>query len=110
MFWRSPCPFVPKRRKGQAQQEVTISKMEEIQLPLAACAVEPEFDLSTAPTTPDGSLTFSPVLQAMKLKDALDDSQPMSKSTRSNEVSDAALNSGGGQMKNVCCIGAGYVG
>lgn len=83
-------------------------KMEEIQLPLAAGAVEADFDLSTAPTTPDGSLTFSPVLQALELKDALDESRPKSKS--SNEVSDGTLNSEESQVKNVCCIGAGYVG
>lgn len=47
-------------------------------------------DASTAPTTPDGSLTFSPVLQATQLIDAFE--------------------LGPSVVRNICCIGAGYVG
>jgi hypothetical protein len=71
-------------------------------------------DISTAPTTPDGSLTFSPVLQALKLQDALEEASGRRYSQRSGSGSmDATLLSNGGGLygvKNICCIGAGYVG
>ena len=68
-------------------------------------------DISTAPTTPDGSLTFSPVLQALKLQDALEDAASGRGQQRTSGTSlDAAMRSSGGGVKNICCIGAGYVG
>ncbi|KAM0157921.1 hypothetical protein ACHAPG_004467 [Botrytis cinerea] len=60
---------------------------------------ESAHDTSTAPTTPDGSLTFSPMLQAL----SLDDGITFENSLR-NESSTPHL------VKNVCCVGAGYVG
>ncbi|KAH9213309.1 udp-glucose 6-dehydrogenase [Leptodontidium sp. 2 PMI_412] len=66
--------------------------------------------ISTAPTTPDGSLTFSPILQAMRLHDALETAS-VGDSTRRKAV--ASLNEttpGTMTVKNICCIGAGYVG
>ncbi|CAG8979768.1 hypothetical protein HYALB_00012405 [Hymenoscyphus albidus] len=85
--------------------------MEEIHLPLAACAVGPDFDLSTAPTTPDGSLTFSPVLQALRLADCPDDSGSKTKDKHEGHGTlNVTLESDVGSVKNVCCIGAGYVG
>ncbi|KAF7903704.1 uncharacterized protein EAF01_006753 [Botrytis porri] len=56
-------------------------------------------DISTAPTTPDGSLTFSPILQAL----SLDDGIAFENSLRSE-------NSTHRLVQNVCCVGAGYVG
>jgi UDPglucose 6-dehydrogenase len=69
------------------------------------------FDLSTAPTTPDGSLTFSPVLQPSRLQDALDDAAMGKYDQRKGSGSlDATLYSSGGEVKTICCVGAGYVG
>lgn len=56
-------------------------------------------EMSTAPTTPDGSLTFSPVLQALSLDDGITIGN-----TTVNETSTHHL------IENVCCVGAGYVG
>ena len=73
-------------------------------------------DISTAPTTPDGSLTFSPVLQALKLQDALEEAAGRRHSQRNGSGSlDTTLYSSGGvtkanEVKNICCVGAGYVG
>jgi len=65
-------------------------------------------DIFTAPTTPDGSLTFSPVLQALKLKDALENETLGKRKTI--ESLDNAHSSSYSEVRNVCCIGAGYVG
>ena len=68
-------------------------------------------DISTAPTTPDGSLSFSPVLQALNLHDALEDASVGSGKRRQGSNSlDAALHSNRHEVKNICCVGAGYVG
>jgi UDPglucose 6-dehydrogenase len=68
-------------------------------------------DISTAPTTPDSSLTFSPVLQASKLHDALEDAASGWGEQRTSTLSlDATIRACGGGVKNICCIGAGYVG
>ncbi|KAF7882134.1 hypothetical protein EAF00_011650 [Botryotinia globosa] len=56
-------------------------------------------DISTAPTTPDGSLTFSPMLQALNLDDGI-----AFESSLRNENSTHRL------VQNVCFVGAGYVG
>jgi hypothetical protein len=79
-----------------------------------ASAVDSEdsiVDISTAPTTPDGSLSFSPVLQALKLQDALEDAASGRGKQRTSSTSlNAAMHSNNGGVKNICCIGAGYVG
>jgi hypothetical protein len=70
-------------------------------------AIEP----STAPTTPDGSLTFSPVLQATQLLDAFDGITGVQ--SHSARGSSATLDLDGKApmvVKNICCVGAGYVG
>jgi len=68
-------------------------------------------DISTAPTTPDGSLSFSPVLQALKLQDALEDAASGRGKQRASSTSlGAAMRASGGGAKNICCVGAGYVG
>lgn len=64
-------------------------------------------DPSTAPTTPDDSLTFSPVLRAQKLQDVFDDNTSPSVKTSSL---DATLDVPSLRIKNICCVGAGYVG
>lgn len=77
---------------------------------IAASNVDSEDLMSTAPTTPDGSMTFSPVLQALKLQDALEDASiGRSKLRTSGSSLDAAMHLGRG-VKNICCVGAGYVG
>ncbi|TGO63142.1 hypothetical protein BCON_0015g00710 [Botryotinia convoluta] len=60
---------------------------------------ESAHDISTAPTTPDGSLTFSPMLQALSLDDGI-----AFENSLKNENSMHRL------VQNVCCVGAGYVG
>jgi UDPglucose 6-dehydrogenase len=75
--------------------------------------VDPEdsvLDISTAPTTPDGSLTFSPVLQALKLQDALEDASSKEGERKGSASLDATLYFSPSEIKNVCCVGAGYVG
>jgi UDPglucose 6-dehydrogenase len=68
-------------------------------------------DISTAPTTPDGSLTFGPALQALKLQDELqNDASEREKHRTSSTAQDAAMQVRGGEVKNICCVGAGYVG
>jgi len=70
-----------------------------------------ELESSTAPTTPDGSLTFSPALQALKLQDALEkESMLRGKETRILEALEEICPSSEIEVKNICCIGAGYVG
>ncbi|TGO59820.1 hypothetical protein BOTNAR_0156g00130 [Botryotinia narcissicola] len=56
-------------------------------------------DISTAPTTPDGSLTFSPILQALNLDDGI----AFENSLRNENLTHRLV-------RNVCCVGAGYVG
>jgi UDPglucose 6-dehydrogenase len=68
-------------------------------------------DPSTAPTTPDGSLSFSPVLQAAQLLDAFDGTGGVQ--SRPGRGSSTTLDLDGTVpmvVKNVCCVGAGYVG
>lgn len=68
-------------------------------------------NISTAPTTPDGSLTFSPVLQALKLQDALEDAASGARKQRTSSATlELAMRTSGGGVKNICCVGAGYVG
>jgi UDPglucose 6-dehydrogenase len=69
-----------------------------------------DMSTSTAPTTPDGSLTFSPVLQALKLEDALEDAAMGRNTQRTSNSSLEATIYRGRAVKNICCIGAGYVG
>jgi hypothetical protein len=59
-------------------------------------------ELSTAPTTPDGSLTFSPVLRNVTLDDEI--------SVGNNDAATVMSSSSYSTLKNVCCVGAGYVG
>ncbi|KAF7947491.1 hypothetical protein EAE96_008578 [Botrytis aclada] len=56
-------------------------------------------DISTAPTTPDGSLTFSPMLEALNLDDGI----AFENSLRNENLTHRLV-------QNVCCVGAGYVG
>lgn len=82
--------------------------------PSSSSAVDTEdsfLDISTAPTTPDRSLTFSPVLQALRLRDALEDAAAGNSKQRQNSNSlDATVLLTKPEIKNVCCVGAGYVG
>lgn len=69
------------------------------------------FDESTAPTTPDGSLTFSPVLQALRATDALEmDAITSLRALQPPSASAGGPNAVPVQVHNICCVGAGYVG
>ncbi len=81
--------------------------------PFSAVADSDEsvIDPSTAPTTPDGSMSFSPVLQPAQLLDAFDGRTGVQ--TRPGRGSSATLDLDGTApmvVKNICCVGAGYVG
>ena len=68
-------------------------------------------DISTAPTTPDGSLTLSPVLHPFRLQDALEDATSKKLTEgRGRGSFDAMLTPPTGVVRNICCVGAGYVG
>jgi len=71
-------------------------------------------ETSTAPTTPDGSMSFSPVLQASHLLDAFDGAMPgagIASRLESIFPTSLDLNSNAPiTVKNICCVGAGYVG
>jgi UDPglucose 6-dehydrogenase len=80
--------------------------------PLPPSAVEADelgaLDDSTAPTTPEGSLTFSPPLRPQ------DDAAYLNLGSRANSpplssaLSDAAARAS--PVRNICCVGAGFVG
>lgn len=70
-------------------------------------------DSSTAPTTPDGSLTFSPVLQASHILDAFEGGLAPAFGSRRSRTFSASLDLDSTSIpvvKNICCVGAGYVG
>lgn len=75
---------------------------------------ESVMETSTAPTTPDGSLSFSPLLQPMQLLDAFDGilaSAGTPTPTIRNVPTNFDLNENApAAVKNICCVGAGYVG
>lgn len=104
-------------RAGKAQRHTRLALWKQVPLVrkmlshLAALENSEEaiIDHSTAPTTPDGSLTFSPVLQALKLHDALEDAAAGQAKMRTPSGS-LSVTPPGVVVKNICCIGAGYVG
>lgn len=65
---------------------------------------------STAPTTPEGSLTFSPILRAAA--DGALDIEYASLAARANNMtlSSSQLPTRAPAVRNICCVGAGYVG
>ncbi|KAI3319481.1 nucleotide sugar dehydrogenase [Xylariaceae sp. AK1471] len=68
---------------------------------------------STAPTTPDGRLSFSPVLRPERQTDSSDHvslSLQPSSLTESGNGSLSGLLESRLSVRNICCIGAGYVG
>lgn len=73
-------------------------------------------DGSTAPTTPEGSLSFSPVLPPARGADGVDDDTIGSLDARTRNlgrsISSSLLDSNilAGLVRNICCVGAGYVG
>lgn len=72
-------------------------------------------DTSTSPTTPDGSLSFSPEIQAAHLLNAFYDGASDSAAETPIENSALPLASvadgvTGRVVKTICCVGAGYVG
>jgi UDPglucose 6-dehydrogenase len=72
-------------------------------------------DASTAPTTPEGSLSFSPILRAARYDGVEDEgmgnltakSRNNSRSLSSTLLDSTARSS---PVRNICCVGAGYVG
>lgn len=74
-------------------------------------------DSSTAPTTPEGSLSFSPIIRPRQgPPDGLEDDPLTSRIPNGHRPLSSALLDGtsGGQtplaVRNICCIGAGWVG
>ncbi|KAI1267010.1 nucleotide sugar dehydrogenase [Xylariaceae sp. FL1019] len=71
---------------------------------------------STAPSTPEGSLTFDPVFRAMTERhhDTLDLNSPSvqvpHRSTHDDVASLPSLVETRPLVRNICCVGAGYVG
>jgi len=68
-------------------------------------------DSSTAPTTPEGSLSFSPVLRPLRPSDGIDDDLTSSRETSrfiTPILSATAIDRT--RVENICCVGAGYVG
>ncbi|KAK8052221.1 UDP-glucose 6-dehydrogenase- variant [Apiospora rasikravindrae] len=65
---------------------------------------------STAPTTPEGSLSFSPILRAAA--DGALDIEYTSLAARANNMSlsSTRLEPRTPMVRNICCVGAGYVG
>ncbi|KAI1860861.1 uncharacterized protein JN550_011176 [Neoarthrinium moseri] len=67
--------------------------------------------LSTAPTTPEGSLTFSPVLRAAADGPLDIESTSLAAQAQSSRLMPSALfNPSVRHVQNICCVGAGYVG
>ncbi|KAK1758874.1 hypothetical protein QBC47DRAFT_96572 [Echria macrotheca] len=79
--------------------------------PPSPSSVDPEeaalLDMSTAPTTPEGSLSYSPVLRPQD-----DPSFGRSRSTNGRPLSSALFDTTTRTppVRNICCVGAGYVG
>ncbi|KAH6660760.1 udp-glucose 6-dehydrogenase [Truncatella angustata] len=66
---------------------------------------------STAPTTPEGSLTFSPVLRATADGHLDIDSASLTAQAKGSESLESILpNLRPRLVRNICCVGAGYVG
>ncbi|KAK4098414.1 nucleotide sugar dehydrogenase [Parathielavia hyrcaniae] len=65
-------------------------------------------DDSTAPTTPDGSLSFSPQLQPQDVSVYLSGSLRHSRTHMPSDVLGAATQPP--PVRNICCVGAGFVG
>jgi UDPglucose 6-dehydrogenase len=67
-------------------------------------------DASTAPTTPEGSLSFSPVIHATQGTNGVDDGIETSLNRRSRRAIAASGVPTVDQIRRICCVGAGYVG
>ena len=60
---------------------------------------------STAPTTPEGSQEFSPVMRPLVRPVDVEDAR-----TNGSRVNGAAVASQNPAIRTICCVGAGYVG
>lgn len=66
---------------------------------------------STAPTTPEGSLSFSPVLRAMGDGNLdIESSSLALQALGLRSLTSAPIHTGPRHVSNICCVGAGYVG
>jgi UDPglucose 6-dehydrogenase len=65
-------------------------------------------DDSTAPTTPEGSLSFSPQLQPQDVLRYLDGDARDNGPSLSSDAFDVAAQPQ--PVRNICCVGAGFVG
>jgi hypothetical protein len=74
------------------------------------------FDGSTAPTTPEGSLSISPVLRPKNPESLDGDTTDLDARLQANSrsISSTLLDSRSTlrmpQVRSICCVGAGYVG
>ncbi|KAH8882906.1 nucleotide sugar dehydrogenase [Thozetella sp. PMI_491] len=86
--------------------------------PMPASAPDAEepvlFESSTAPTTPEGSLSFSPVLRPRNAGSADIEAANLSAASRNNSrsLTSALLDTTTPPppVRTICCVGAGYVG
>jgi hypothetical protein len=65
-------------------------------------------DDSTAPTTPEGSLSFSPQLHPQDVSAYLNGGLPENEAHLSPDLFGSAAQST--PIRNICCVGAGFVG
>ncbi|KAI0127201.1 udp-glucose 6-dehydrogenase [Xylariales sp. AK1849] len=85
--------------------QVTVSIVD-----LEASAI-PENTSSTAPTTPEDGLSFSPILRVTPSGSLDIVAASLASQALGNRSSTSALsNSGVRSVRNICCVGAGYVG
>ena len=86
--------------------------------PVPGSAVDAEepvlFESSTAPTTPEGSLSFSPVLRPRNRANQDIESANLAAVSQSNSrsLSSTLLGASASSpaVRTICCVGAGYVG
>lgn len=66
---------------------------------------------STAPSTPEGSLTFSPVLRArVGSQVEIESSSLVGQASETTSVSSPSITRSPPRVRTICCVGAGYVG
>lgn len=110
-------PVRRDRRRPSEQEPVVPGLPARMMENLPEPAVDPEEGAfvengaSTAPTTPEGSLSFSPVLRAaadgpLDIESTSLAAQALNTRSLSSALFDMSLR----QVQNICCVGAGYVG
>lgn len=94
--------FLKSSRLPDKEAPATMSKQ-------SPSSVDFDETVSTAPTTPEASLTFSPVLQPSRFHDAFEETAK-DKIIQARGAQEPLLETAPKTVKNICCVGAGYVG